>query len=36
MQKNKQMEEVQREAKACKSCTPLTKINIPNIWEKDN
>ena len=30
------MEEVQREAKACKSCTPLTKLNIPNIWEKDN
>ena len=34
MQKNKQMEEVQREAKACKSCTHLTKINIPNIWER--
>ena len=24
------------EAKACKSCTPFTKLNIPNIWEKDN
>ena len=30
------MEEVQREAKACKSCTPFTKLNIPNIWEKVN
>ena len=30
------MEEVQREAKACKSCTTFTKVNIPNIWEKDD
>ena len=28
------MEEVQREAKACKNCTPLTKLDIPNIWKK--
>ena len=28
------MEEVQREAKACKSCTPFTKLDIPNIWKK--
>ena len=30
------MEEVQREAKACKSCTPFTKLDIPNIWKKEN
>ena len=35
MQKNEQMEEVQREAKACKSCTPFTKLDIPNIWKKE-
>ena len=34
--KNEQMEEVQREAKACKSCTPFTKLDIPNIWKKEN
>ena len=28
------MEEVQREAKAYKSCTPFTKLDIPNIWKK--
>ena len=31
-----QMEEVQREAKVCKSCSPFTKLNIPNIWKKEN
>ena len=30
------MEEVQREEKACKSCTPFTKLDIPNIWKKEN
>ena len=30
--KSEQMEEVQREAKACKSCTLFTKLNIPNIY----
>ena len=30
------MEEVQREAKAYKSCTPFTKLDIPNIWKKEN
>ena len=34
--KNEQMEEVQREAKACKSCTPFTKLDIPNILKKEN
>ena len=29
------MEEVQREAKACKSCTPFTKLDIPKIWKKE-
>ena len=31
MREEEQMEEVQQKAKACKSCTPFTKINIPNI-----